>query len=87
MFFTVGNIVKFMKNNFLNIQFFFQIFSKSTASALLNYKNYFEDLQFCEATADFCMVINNLFDSLNRTKSENGVNLESSDFKVRRLII
>lgn len=43
------------------------------AYGLRFYKNFLTNLEKCESTANFCEWINNLFYSLNRTNSCEGV--------------
>lgn len=63
-------------------QILLQIFSASTASALRFYSKYFPELKGCEATADFCQWMNDMFYALNR-KGENGLKPREADFEVR----
>lgn len=71
-------------NNFLKmrVSLAVQIFSRTTANALLNCKSYFSEMKGCEPTAEFCMRINSLFDVLNRSNPSVGITLQSNDFKV-----
>lgn len=45
----------------------------------------YKEFQGCEATIDFCLRINNIFDALNRKQPNEGLTPQSKDFKVNNL--
>ncbi|XP_051172567.1 uncharacterized protein LOC127288902 [Leptopilina boulardi] len=61
-----------------------QVFSNSAARSLRFYKDYDSRLSTCRATIEFCTIINNMFDALNRTSIETAVQLSSNDIQVLR---
>lgn len=52
------------------------------AKALRHYREIDSELQDCESTARFCERMNCLFDALNRVSREEGLTINSDDFKV-----
>ena len=61
----------------------FQIFSNSVSNGLKFYLSHnYKQFEGYEATADFCLRINNIFDALNRKQPNQGLMLDSKDFKV-----
>ncbi|XP_043483110.1 uncharacterized protein LOC122511737 isoform X2 [Leptopilina heterotoma] len=62
-----------------------QVLSRSVGTALLKMKNYFPDLfDGCEATAEFCLRMNNLFDNLNEITPEKGLRPGSANYNELR---
>lgn len=55
--------------------------SKSVARGLRFFKSLEHRLETSEATADFCEILNNMFDALNRTSSI-GNELQNKDIEV-----
>ena len=45
----------------------------------------YKEFEGCEATTDFCLRINNIFDALNRKQPNEGLTPQSKDFKVKNL--
>ncbi|KAG0432273.1 hypothetical protein HPB47_020997 [Ixodes persulcatus] len=60
-----------------------QVFSRSMASGMEYYKERkVPDLWDCDATREFTLILNDLFDSLNRRCKKEGVTCQSSDFRM-----
>jgi hypothetical protein len=61
------------KNEIMKVFLAAQTMSASVASALCFSKGLIKDFEQCEATANFCLIINNIFDILNcKNKFSNG---------------
>ncbi|XP_043468847.1 uncharacterized protein LOC122502731 isoform X1 [Leptopilina heterotoma] len=59
-----------------------QMFSKTIAESLLKGASVYPDMfKNCEATAEFCLKINNLFDILNITNPEKGLRIDSPNYE------
>lgn len=59
------------------------MFSKSVAAGLRTYRNQkVEGLKRSEETEKFCIMLNKLFDALNRKNPRQGVKSTGSDFEV-----
>ena len=59
------------------------MFSNSVAAGLQFYSTHAKKkFEGCEATVNFCLRINNLFDALNRKQANEGLTPQSKDFKV-----
>ena len=46
------------------------------------YRDYDETLKHCESTAQFCTLINDMFDALNKTLNATGLTLGCAEMKV-----
>lgn len=76
-------LLRFFYNIYL-IHFFLykQLFSSSVFRALRFYKPYEKTLEDSESTADFCELMNNTFDALNRITAETGLRIGCTDLQV-----
>lgn len=74
------DLIEYLSNIFY---FFFLIFSKSVANGITFYKNkQFTEFDDCDETIQFTVLINDLFDALNRKYPLEGIRKSSKDLEV-----